>query len=170
MNVEKEFLDFIIAHNGDITYVDQGVLNGVLAKKGLVKVVHTKYDAMTVFFDFNFKDLMKVRKPEHHLSEQEYSETVTDPYIIHYTSCFLSGTRPWNENNNHPFVGDYLKYKAMSPWKDFPQYPDDRKKSKKLMTSVCNAMPKGMMISVISLVHSKLYPMARALKQKGRAE
>lgn len=38
MNVEKEFLDFIIAHNGDITYVDQGVLNGVLAKKGLVKV------------------------------------------------------------------------------------------------------------------------------------
>lgn len=170
MNVEKEFLDFIIAHNGDITYVDQGVLNGVLAKKGLVKVVHTKYDAMTVFFDFNFKDLMKVRKPEHHLSEQEYSETVTDPYIIHYTSCFLSGTRPWNENNNHPFVGDYLKYKAMSPWKDFPQYPDDRKKSKKLMTSVCNAMPKGMMIAVISLVHSKLYPMARALKQKGRAE
>ena len=166
----KEFLDFIIAHNGDITYVDQGVLNGVLAKKGLVKVVHTKYDAMTVFFDFNFKDLMKVRKPEHHLSEQEYSETVTDPYIIHYTSCFLSGTRPWNENNNHPFVGDYLKYKAMSPWKDFPQYPDDRKKSKKLMTSVCNAMPKGMMIAVISLVHSKLFPMARALKQKGRAE
>lgn len=131
MNVEKDFLDFIIAHNGDITYVDQGVLNGVLAKKNLVKVVHTKYDAMTVFFDFNFKDLMKVRRPEHHLSEEEYIEAVTDPYIIHYTSCFLSGTRPWNENNNHPFVGDYLKYKAMSPWKDFPQYPDARKKSKK---------------------------------------
>ena len=106
MNVEKDFLDFIIAHNGDITYVDQGVLNGVLAKKNLVKVVHTKYDAMTVFFDFNFKDLMKVRRPEHHLSEEEYIEAVTDPYIIHYTSCFLSGTRPWNENNNHPFVGD----------------------------------------------------------------
>lgn len=33
MNVEKDFLDFIIAHNGDITYVDQGVLNGVLAKR-----------------------------------------------------------------------------------------------------------------------------------------
>lgn len=32
MNVEKDFLNFIIAHNGDITYVDQGVLNGVLAK------------------------------------------------------------------------------------------------------------------------------------------
>lgn len=168
MNVEKDFLEFIIAHNGDITYVDQGVLNGVLSKKGLVKVIHTKYDAMTIFFDFNFKDLMKVRKPEHHLSEQEYNEAVTDPYIIHYTSCFLSGTRPWNEKNNHPFVGDYLKYKEMSPWKDFPQYPDDRKKSKKLMTTVCNIMPKGLMIAVISLVHSKLYPMVRSLKGKGK--
>ena len=140
----------------------------MLAKKNLVKVIHTKYDAMTVFFDFNFKDLMKVRRPEHHLSEEEYIEAVTDPYIIHYTSCFLSGTRPWNENNNHPFVGDYLKYKAMSPWKDFPQYPDARKKSKKMMTSVCNAMPKRMMIAGISLVHSKLYPMVRSLKGKRR--
>ena len=167
-NVEKEFLDFIIRHNGDITYVDQGVLNGVLAKKNLVEVLHTKYDAMTVFFDFSFKDLMKVRRPEHHLSEQEYNEAVTDPYIIHYTACFMSGTRPWNENNNHPFTGDYLKYKEMSPWKDFPQYPDDRKKSKKLMTKVCNILPKGVMLAIISLVHSKLYPMVRSLKGRGK--
>ncbi len=166
MNVEKDFLEFIVARNGDITYVDQGVLNGVLAKKNLVKVIHTKYDAMTIFFDFNFKDLLKVRKPEHHLSEQEYNETVTDPYIIHYTSCFMSGTRPWNVNNNHPFLGDYLKYKEMSPWKDVPQTPDDRKFFKKAMTKACNIMPRFMMIAIISLVHSKLYPMVRALKGK----
>lgn len=165
-NVEKDFLDFIIKYNGDITYVDQGVLNGVLAKDNLVKVIHTKYDAMTIFFDFNFKDLMKVRKPEHHLSEEEYNETVTDPYIIHYTSCFMSGTRPWNEKNNHPFRCDYLKYKEMSPWKDSPFIPDDRKSLKKLMTSVCNILPKPVMIGIISLVHSKLYPMVRSLKKK----
>lgn len=165
-NVERDFLDFIIEHNGDITYVDQGVLNGVLAKQNLVKPIHTKYDAMTIFFDFTYPELLKVRKPEHHLSEQEYNEAVSDPYIIHYTSCFYSGTRPWNDGNNHPFVGDYLKYKEMSPWKDVPQYPDDRKKAKKLMTKACNIMPKGMMISSISVVHSKLYPMVRSLKGK----
>lgn len=163
---EKDFLEFIIAHNGNITYVDQGVLNGVLAKKGLVKVLHTKYDAMTVFFDFNYKDLLKVRKPEHHLSEQEYIEAVTDPYIIHFTSCFMSGNRPWNENNNHPFAKEYLKYKSMSPWKDLPQFADTRKKSKKLMTKVCNTLPKPVMIAGISLVHSKLYPMVRSLKSR----
>ena len=78
----------------------------------------------------------------------------------------MSGTRPWNENNNHPFKDDYLKYKSISPWKDFPQYPDDRKGSKKAMTKVCNIMPKGMMIAGISLVHSKLYPMVRSFKGK----
>ena len=166
MNVEKDFLEFIIAHNGNITYVDQGVLNGVLAKKNLVKVMHTKYNAMTIFFDFNFKETMKIRKPEHHLSEQEYNEAVSDPYIIHFTSCFLSGTRPWNEKNNHPFVEDYRKYKAMSPWKDFPPYEDDRKATKKAMTTICNIMPKGLMMAVISVVHSKLYPMVRSLKGK----
>lgn len=166
MNVEKEFLEFIVERNGDITYVDQGVLNGVLAKKGLVKVIHTKYDAMTIFFDFNYKDLLKVRRPEHHLSEKEYNETVTDPYIIHYTSCFYSGTRPWNEQNNHPFRGEYLHYKALSPWVNTPLEPDTRKKGKKLMTKACNIMPKGLMIASISLVHSKLYPMVRALKGK----
>lgn len=168
LNVEKEFFEFITARNGNITYVDQGVLNGVLAKKNLVKVIHTKYDAMTIFFDFNFSDLLKVRKPEHHLSEQEYNEAVSDPYIIHYTSCFMSGTRPWNEKNNHPFVGDYLYYKEMSPWKTFPQFPDDRKAAKKAMTKICNIMPKGMMIAVISLVHSKIYPAVRSLKSKNK--
>ena len=166
MNVEKDFYEFIRNHNGDITYVDQGVLNGVLAKQGLVQVIHTKYDAMTIFFDFNYKDLLRVRKPEHHLSKQEYNETVTDPYIIHYTSCFMSGTRPWNEKNNHPFVGDYLKYKEMSPWKDTPQFPDDRKFLKKAMTKVCNILPKCIMIAIISTVHSKIYPMIRSMKGK----
>ncbi len=166
MNVEKDFLEFIIAHNGNITYVDQGVLNGVLAKKKLVKVIHTKYDAMTIFFDLSFRDIMKLRRPEHHLSEQEYNETVSDPYIIHFTSCFISGTRPWNEKNNHPFVGEYRKYKAMSPWKDFPPFPDDRKASKKAMTTIFNIMPKGLIIALVSVVHSKLYPMIRSLKGK----
>lgn len=168
MNVEKDFLNFIIERNGDITYVDQGVLNGVLAKRGLVMPLHTKYDAMTIFFDFDYDELLKVRRPEHHLSEQEYNEAVSDPYIVHFTSCFYSGTRPWNKKNDHPFTKDYLMYKEMSPWKELPPYPDDRKKAKKLMTGVCRTMPKGMMIASISLVHSKLYPMVRSMKGKRR--
>ena len=59
-------------------------------------------------------------------------------------------------------------YKEMSPWKNVPQYPDDRKAAKKLMTKACNIMPKGLMIASISVVHSKFYPMVRALKSKSK--
>lgn len=168
MEVEEDFYKFIRSRNGNITYVDQGVLNGVMSAKGLVEVIHTKYNAMTVFFDFNYKDLMKIRKPQRCLSEQEYNEAVSDPYIVHFTSCFMSGTRPWNENNPHPYAGEYLKYKEMSPWKDNPMIPDDRGSAKKMMTKVCNIMPKGLMIAVISVVHSKLYPMVRKMKNSRR--
>lgn len=167
-NVQRQFVEFIKKYNGDTTYVDQGVLNGVLAKQNLVKVIHTKYNAMSVFFDFNYKDLLKLRKPQHHLSEQEYNETVQDPYVLHFTSCFMSGTRPWNEHNDHPYVGDYLKYKSMGPWADTPQLPDDRKALKKLMTKICRILPKPVMIWAISIVHAKLYPMLRIRKSKKR--
>lgn len=168
LNVEKDFLEYIVQNNGDITYVDQGVLNGVLSKKGLVKVIHTKYNAMTVFFDFNYKNLLKVRRPEHHLSYQEYKEAVSDPYIVHFTSCFLSGTRPWNEKNNHPFQKEYLFYKSISPWPDMKQLPDNRKIGKKMMTKICNVLPKPIMIAGISLIHSKIYPMFRNIKKEKR--
>lgn len=168
LNVEKDFLEYIVQNNGDITYVDQGVLNGVLSKKGLVKVIHTKYNAMTVFFDFNYKNLLKVRRPEHHLSYQEYKEAVSDPYIVHFTSCFLSGTRPWNEKNNHPFQKEYLFYKSISPWSDMKQLPDNRKIGKKMMTKICNVLPKPIMIAGISLIHSKIYPMFRNIKKEKR--
>lgn len=85
---------------------------------------------MTVFFDFNFKDLMKVRRPEHHLSEEEYIEAVTDPYIIHYTSCFLSGTRPWNENNNHPLSGIISNIKQCHRGKIFRNIPMSERNQK----------------------------------------
>lgn len=166
MDIEEDFLQYIIAHNGNITYVDQGVLNGVLGKKNLVKVIHTKFNVMTIFFDFNYKDLIKLRKPETHLSEQEYNEAVSDPYVVHFTSCFMSGSRPWNEKNNHPYRPEYLKYKEMSPWKNTPPIPDDRKPAKKLMTTACNIMPKFLMIGSMSLIHSRLYPMIRTLKSR----
>lgn len=130
MNVEKDFLDFIIAHNGNITYVDQGVLNGVLSKKGLVKVIHTKYDAMTIFFDFDFEDLMKVRRPEHHLSEQEYSEAVSDPYIIHYTSCFMSGTRPGTKTTATPLPAIISNIRNCRPGAIFRSIPTTEKRAK----------------------------------------
>ena len=165
IKVSKDFCDFIREKQGNITYVDQGVLNGVLSRKNLVEVIHTKYNVMTVFFDFKYDDLLKLRKPQKCLTEEEYNEAVNDPYIVHFTSCFLSGTRPWNEKNNHPYREEFLKYRNSSPFKDLPLEKDDRKFLKKVMTKVSNILPKFFMIFFISFIHSKVYPMLRSVKK-----
>jgi lipopolysaccharide biosynthesis glycosyltransferase len=41
-----------------------------------------------------------------------------NPVILHYTEGFLD--RPWIKSSNHPYKNVFLKYKAMSYWKNEP--------------------------------------------------
>ena len=163
--VEKDFLDYIIRHDGSITYVDQGVFNGVLGGSGLVREIHPKYNALTILFCFSYDELMRLRKPQRPMSRQTYEETVTDPCILHFQSCFMSSGRPWNPGNDHPFVQEFLARRACSPWRDMPLYPDDQKLLKRWMTRAAKRMPRRLMIAVMSLLHTKVYPLIRVIKK-----
>lgn len=164
-DIEHQFLNFINLYKGDITYMDQGVLNGVIGKMNKVKVLPPIYNSQTVFHDFTYKHLVKLRKPEIHATEEEINLAKTDPTVVHFTSCFMSGTRPWMKKNNHPYRNEYIRYKSMSPWKDTPLLKDDRKFGKKLMTFVSNILPKFILIPIISFIHSKVYTRVRNYKQ-----
>lgn len=167
-DVEKDFLDYIIRHDGSVTYVDQGVFNGVLGGSGLVKEIHPKYNALTIHFCFGYDELMRLRKPQRPMSRQMYKETVQDPCILHFQSCFMSSGRPWNPGNDHPFVGEFLACKARSPWRDLPLYQDNQKPLKQWMTRTAKRMPRGLMIAGMSLLHTKVYPFVRLLKGRLR--
>lgn len=170
-NVEDMFIKFIHDYEGDITYVDQGVQNGVLSKMKRSGILHTKYNVLTIFFDFNYKNLIKLRRPPHPVSEEEYNEATTTPAIVHFQSCFKSGKRPWVKGCKHPFVKDYLAYKAMSPWKDEPFRKDDRTFPQKVINVIANILPQHFMVWSISILHRKVYPFFRNIKKslkKGR--
>lgn len=161
MNLEQQFSEFITAHDGDITYMDQGVSNSILGAMGLIKELPPIYNSQRIFFDFNFKQLLKLRKPEHHCSEEEYESAIKDPIVVHFTPVFISGTRPWQVKDNHPFTIEYRKYKSLSPWKDVPYRKDDRKFVKKAMTILCKIMPRPLMIKIMSYLHASWYPRKR---------
>lgn len=74
--------------------------------------------------------------------------------------------RPWVEGCKHPYAKTYLAYKAKSPWKDTPMKPDDRTAPQKVLSAVTSAMPERLMVDCISFVHTKIYPLARNLKQR----
>lgn len=163
-NVEQQYIDFIHKYKGDITYMDQGVLNGVLGSQNLVGLLPPSYNAQTVFYDFNYKQITMYRRPVWAYSEETLDQAISNPVVVHFTSCFISGTRPWNEKNNHPYRAKFLEYRSQTPWADMPLWKDDRKLAKKIMTVVCRWIPKAILLRVFAVLHSKLYPMVRNIK------
>lgn len=164
--VETMFLQYIHDNQGDITFVDQGVQNGVLSKIGKNGIIHTKYNCMTVFFAFNYHNLIKLRKPPVARSEKEYEEAVKNPVIVHFQSCFRMSIRPWVKGCKHPYAQKYLEYKNKSPWKDEPMFEDDRTVPQKILSAGTSVMPEGLMVNCVSFIHTKIYPLARNLKQR----
>ena len=104
-----------------------------------------------------YKNLKRVKRVSSYYSEDEVAHAIKNPCIIHFTTCFMDGTRPWMENNFHPMLDKYLNFKSESPWADEPLWKDPRNKVKKTAYT-----------SSIGFVHGVLIPMKN--KRKNKAE
>lgn len=166
-NVELMFIEFIRKYNGDITYMDQGVLNGVFQPLNKVKLLPISYNAQTACYDLGYKGIDACRKPVWAYSREEFEEGITDPTVVHFTSCFISETRPWYKKDNHPYRNEFLKYRNMTNWRDEPLWEDNKFTIRKALSVVCRVLPRPITFSLIRLLHSKVYPLMRSLKHKG---
>ena len=158
----KSFVGFINKYGGNTPYVDQGVINGTISNK--IKILDFRYNCYTAAFDFSYKELLKYRKPSEFYSETEVVEAVKNPAIVHFTTSFLS-LRPWVEGCKHPYVGEWLRYKAMSPWADVPIRKDNRSGKKKLAVKIFNALPRGLAVGIAGILHARVVPMMRGRKR-----
>lgn len=165
-DVEKQFLQFIHDNQGDITYVDQGVQNGVLSKQNKTGLLHPKYNCLTIFFAFDYENLIKLRRPPIPGDPALYKEAIDAPVIVHFQSCFKMSIRPWVRGCKHPYTSVFLEYKAKSPWKDAPLHKDDRTVPQKMLSAIACILPEKMMVNVISFLHTRVYPTVRNVKQK----
>lgn len=159
--IEEAFTEFIHSRNGDCTYMDQAPLNNVLGNRNQIYALPARYNSQRVFYDFTYKELMRLRKPKYHLSEEEFIEAINDPIVVHFTPVFITGTRPWQIKDNHRYTPEWKHYKEISEWKNEPYRKDDRKIGKKIMTLICKICPKFIMIPIMSYLHSVWYPKHR---------
>ena len=167
-NVETLFIDFIKKYNGDITYMDQGVLNGVFQPLHKVKLLPISFNAQTACYDLGYNGLEACRKPVWAYSRNEFEEGIEDPTVVHFTTCFMSGTRPWFKNDHHPYRDEFLKYRNLTGWKNEPLWDDTTKLAKKAMTKIANILPKPVTFTIIRIVHVWVYPAVRNLKHQVR--
>ena len=121
--IEEKLMKFISSKNGKIQQGDQGALNAVLSHD--TYCFEPRFNSVTIFYDFTYKEMLIYRKPPKYYEKKQIEKAVNEPNIIHFTTSFIS-RRPWVEGCQHQYVGEWVKYKNMSPWKTENVWKDNR--------------------------------------------
>lgn len=158
-NVEQRILDFIRSCRGFVEMGDQGALSAVLSHETLC--FDTVYNAVTIFFDFNYEEMLRYRRPPKYYSREDVQRAVEDPAVIHYTLSFLS-KRPWMEGCEHPWVDEWLLYKSKSPWKDMKLDVEHRS----WQVTAIRKLPRPLMLWLAGLLQVYVRPWLYRLRMK----
>lgn len=113
-NMQTKFLDFLLAHNGNVYHHDQGIINAVCA--GRKTICLPRYNVISNYFNYPYRILKKTARL--HYSEAEYKQASTNPAILHFTGV-LSG-RPWESICSHPYKDKFDEVKSRTIFKDMP--------------------------------------------------
>ncbi len=161
-NLEEDFKKFLREHKV-LSFVDQPVLNGCLTNDEKL-VVELNYNAYSIIYYIKYKNLKKVKRVTSFYTEEEVKNAVEKPCIVHFTTCFMDGSRPWIENNVHPLLPEYLEFKKNSPWGKFPLWKDNRGAIKKLASKMFRTLPQGFVSWSIGVVHAIIIPTINKFK------
>ena len=161
-NTEELFRSYIKNHS-HLSFVDQAVLNACV-KSDEKLVVPLDYNAYSIIYYIKYKNLKKVKRVTTFYSEEEVEKAVKKPAIVHFTTCFMDGSRPWIENNVHPLLSTYLDYKSKSPWTDTPIWKDPRNPLKRFAYKMFRTLPQGFVAWSIGMIHGVLIPFKNKFK------
>lgn len=158
-NMLDSFLKCINRHSGYVPYVDQGVINEVL-KEDIVSLP-TTYNVATVYFEFSYEELNRYRMDQNKYSNEEILNAIKDPYILHFTSSFLT-PRPWIEGSNHPWADEWEKVCKETPWHSASKWPDSPGKTKLILRWIFRHTPRAFGITIAMLINSYIRPLTEA--------
>ena len=156
-NYEKRFTEYIRKYGSSLAYLDQDVLNGVVEADKKIQLP-MRYNVLSIYFYTTYRQLVSIRRSKFFYSAEEYEAAKENPGLVHFTTCFLDGVRPWIEGNQHPYLNRFLEYKAVSPWTDMPLQEDKRGAMIKLRSKLIKITPRGILCPVASVLHSIIIP------------
>lgn len=160
-NIEEKLLQFIVKKRGKIQQGDQGALNAILSQD--VYCFDPCFNAVTIFYDFTYKEMLIYRKPPKFYSEEKVKNAVDNPVIIHFTTSIFS-KRPWMKGCHHKYVTKWMEYKMQSPWKDCKLREDDRPQWKKKTVKIIKYFPRFLMIYISGIAQAYVRPIYNRVK------
>lgn len=154
---EDKFTAFIKKYSAHLGYLDQDVINGTVKEKDKV-VLPIRYNMLSIYFYSHYKQTLGYRRADSFYSQEEFEYAKKNPGLVHFTTCFLDGLRPWIEGNRHPWRNEFLRYKNMSPWAEQALSNDKRKAFDKFKTLIVKKCPRFILIPIVSVMHGVIVP------------
>ncbi len=151
-NVGDKCLKFLSNNIKHLQFFDQDIINAILS--GKIREVPLKYNAYTLLFNYQYKEVMKYRNIEQFCSSDEYKEAISNPVIVHFTQDTIS-IRPWYINGNHKFRDEWISMRNDTPWKDEKMWDDDRSISIKAKNIVFRLLPRKIAVLIASRFNKK---------------
>ncbi len=152
--IGDKVVEYVKLFNGYMYFVEQTALNGALQDN--IYILHPRYNVYTIEQVLNRKERFLLRRNIRGYKEEDIQDAVRRPVIIHMTRFFLVTNRPWQENTNHPMKAEFLKYKAVTPWKDDPEFKDMRSKRERIIQKTINVLPKKIVLLVASFLYNEV--------------
>lgn len=162
---KEELFKKYIAEHSHLSFVDQAVLNACIPSSEKL-VIPLRYNLYSMVYYVKYENLKRVKRVSSYYSEKEVADALEKPCIVHFTTCFMDGTRPWMENNFHPALEQYLEYKKNSPWADEPLWKDPRNGLKKIGYKMFHILPESFVTGMIGFIHSEVIPQRNKHKSK----
>ena len=157
LNLEQKFLRYIGNKSKLLTYVDQEVLNSCVPEEEKIELP-LRYNSYSILHYLTYKQLKSLRHVEHIFSEETYRDAINNPVVLHFTGCFLEGTRPWIKGDKHHQRAAFEKYKAMSQWADMPAWENKWNKRQILELLIVKITPKCILTPLIGYIHGVYVP------------
>ena len=155
-NCAEHLMKALTVGNGLLEFPDNDIICSVLQDE--IYLLPMKYNVISTAFAYAGREMNKYRKPSLPLSEQEHSEAVADPCIVHFTRCFWFNARPWEKGSSHPYAE---KFKEIFSEYEKNFAATEKKKDTTLSVTgiIKRLMPRFMVMTLSGVVHADVKPM-----------
>lgn len=167
LRLEDTFSAYMEKNRRFLTYVDQEVLNACVPESEKIRLP-LRYNSYSILHYLTYPQLKTLRHMAHMFPQEEYQTALDKPAVLHFTGCFLEGTRPWQVGDDHPHRALFQQYKAASHWADMPDWPDERGAKSRLVGLAVKRMPRFVLTPVVGYIHGVYVPRRNKKRQEGR--
>ncbi len=128
------------------------------AVEGYVKILPPKFNCTTAIYLFDYKNMMRYRRPSTSCTKEEFDDGKNDPVVVHFTKNQIIQPRPWIEGCSHPCRDCYFEIKEQTAARDDPLWTENSKGINRFARFLYKNMPQAFTALMLGIVHSYLYP------------